>query len=58
MSSEWISYSSSNDSCVQFRHVDGTVQVRHSKDPDGPTLTFSAAEWEAFTRGIRTDDRA
>lgn len=29
------------------------VHVRHSKDPDGPVLTFTKAEWEAFTLGVK-----
>jgi hypothetical protein len=32
------------------------VAVRHSKDPDGPRLVFSAGEWEAFTADIRAGD--
>ncbi|RAY13529.1 DUF397 domain-containing protein [Actinomadura craniellae] len=30
------------------------VAVRDSKDPDGPKLTFDAAEWHAFTAHVRT----
>jgi hypothetical protein len=30
--------------------------VRDSKDPTGPALTFTAAEWSAFTAGIRADE--
>jgi hypothetical protein len=29
------------------------VGVRDSKDRTGPVLTFSPAEWEAFTGGVR-----
>ena len=29
------------------------VIVRDSKDPAGPTLVFTPAEWEAFIDGIR-----
>jgi len=32
------------------------VAVRHSKDPDGPKLVFTAEEWEAFTAGIRAGE--
>ena len=32
------------------------VAVRHSKDPDGPKLVFTAGEWEAFTVGIRAGE--
>lgn len=27
--------------------------VRDSKDPDGPTLAFTAAEWAAFIAGVK-----
>ena len=29
----------------------GTIAVRDSKDPDGPALIFTPAEWAAFTAG-------
>lgn len=29
------------------------VQVRDSKDPDGPVLSFTAAEWGAFVLGAK-----
>jgi hypothetical protein len=29
------------------------VAVRDSKDPDGPRLIFTPAEWETFTAGVR-----
>jgi len=30
----------------------GGVAVRDSKDPDGPILRFTAAEWAAFVEGV------
>jgi hypothetical protein len=27
--------------------------VRDSKDPDGPKLAFTTAEWDAFTAGVK-----
>ena len=27
--------------------------LRDSKDPDGPKLAFTAAEWDAFIRGAK-----
>jgi len=33
-----------------------TVAVRHSKNPDGPKLAFTAQEWEAFTAGVRAGE--
>jgi Domain of unknown function (DUF397) len=48
-----------HDNCVEIAFIDGRaggdvqVGVRHSKDRHGPVLVFTAAEWEAFTRGVR-----
>lgn len=30
----------------------GTVYVRDGKDPDGPVLRFTNAEWDAFLDGV------
>ena len=37
--------------CVEV--ADG-VQVRDSKDPDGPVLIFTPAEWRAFLKTLKT----
>ena len=29
------------------------ITLRDSKHPDGPTLVFTPAEWEAFVAGVR-----
>ncbi len=34
----------------------GHRAVRDSKHPTGPALTFTAAEWTAFTTGIRAGE--
>lgn len=34
----------------------GGRAVRHSKDPSGPTLVFSAAEWQAFIAGLKVGE--
>jgi hypothetical protein len=33
--------------------IDGGRAVRHSKDPDGPRLRFTASEWKAFIAGVK-----
>lgn len=44
------SYSETNGQCVEVAHLDGGVTgVRDSKNPDGPALVFTPAEWDAFT---------
>ena len=42
--SQWIKASVSNaqGSCVQMRRVGEMIEVRDSKDPDGPVLRFTA----------------
>ncbi|HEY4850964.1 MAG TPA: DUF397 domain-containing protein [Streptosporangiaceae bacterium] len=54
---EWrkASYSSSNGgTCVEVaRNLPGVVAVRDSKDPEGPVLAFSFAEWRAFAAGLK-----
>jgi hypothetical protein len=46
--------------CVEVAVTEGSkegsdhvITVRDSKNPDGPKLTFTPAEWEAFTAGVR-----
>ncbi len=49
------SYSGTNGgNCVEVaRNVPGVVAVRDSKDPAGPALAFTPADWEAFTAGLK-----
>ncbi|GHE28924.1 transcriptional regulator [Streptosporangium violaceochromogenes] len=53
----WIksSYSGSNGgNCVEVATLSsGHRGVRDSKDPAGPALVFTPAEWNTFIRGIR-----
>lgn len=43
-----------NGSCVEVAtNVPGMVAVRDSKDPDGPTLSVSPAEWRTFLATVR-----
>lgn len=47
------SASASNGNCVEVAPMpSGGVAVRDSKDPDGPILRFTAAEWAAFAEGM------
>ena len=45
------SYSGTNGgNCVEVaRNLSGLVAVRDSKNPSGPALVFTPADWEAFT---------
>jgi Domain of unknown function (DUF397) len=50
----WKKSSHSNASgCVEVAFVDGAIAVRDSKDPSGPTLIYTPAEWDAFLGGVR-----
>ncbi|HUZ23181.1 MAG TPA: DUF397 domain-containing protein [Streptosporangiaceae bacterium] len=43
--------------CVEARDTGHAVQVRDSKNPDGPVLTFAKAGWLAFTTEIKNSQR-
>ena len=52
----WVksSLSYSNGACVEVADLpSGVVGVRHSKDPEGPVLRFTPAEWHAFLGGAQ-----
>jgi hypothetical protein len=42
--------------CVEVATAGDGVAVRDSKDPGGPLLAFSAAEWDAFLAGARAGE--
>ncbi|THJ75724.1 DUF397 domain-containing protein [Candidatus Frankia alpina] len=39
--------------CVEVAPLSEGIAVRDSKNPRGPMLAFSAAEWDAFLAGAR-----
>lgn len=46
--------SASNGACVEVAFTDdGYIHVRDSKDPSGPVLKFTSAEWDAFVAGAK-----
>jgi hypothetical protein len=48
------SLSFSNGNCVEVAGLPGgSVGVRNSRDPGGPVLKFTQAEWDAFLGGAR-----
>jgi hypothetical protein len=52
---EWhkSSYSGGNGQCVEVATpAVARVAVRDSKDPNGPSLTFSTDAWTAFVAGV------
>ena len=49
--------SGSGSGCVEIRsHQDGTRQVRDSKNPGSPPMTFTAFEWNCFLDGARNGE--
>ncbi|MCZ7417018.1 MULTISPECIES: DUF397 domain-containing protein [unclassified Streptomyces] len=57
----WVKSSYSNGGgggCVEWAPAlaaSGTVPVRDSKVPDGPTLAFPGAGWAAFVTAVKGD---
>ena len=45
-----------NGACVETALGACGVQVRDSKDPDGPVLAFSRAGWEQFTAAVKAGE--
>lgn len=60
----WVKSSYSNTdggNCVEWAPsgaANGTVPVRDSKNPDGPTLTFDTQAWAAFVDAVRRGEFA
>ncbi|MCX6466218.1 MAG: DUF397 domain-containing protein [Pseudonocardiales bacterium] len=43
--------------CVEVAFSpDGSLRIRSSRDTEGTTLIFSAAEWLAFIRGVKAGE--
>ena len=56
MDATWVksSFSFSNGNCVEVAGLPGgSVGIRDSRDPGGPVLRFTRAEWDAFLGGAR-----
>ena len=53
---QWIKSTHSgpdSDDCVEVAFVGEAIAVRDSKNPDGPALIFTPAEWDAFVGGAK-----
>ena len=42
-----------NGACVEVANVGTMIAIRDSKDPEGPVLRYTAAEWHAFLDGAK-----
>ena len=52
----WRKSSFSANSCVEVARLATGVAVRDSKNPDGPVLHYTEAEWQAFLLGARNGE--
>ncbi|ACU96256.1 DUF397 domain-containing protein [Saccharomonospora viridis] len=53
----WVKSSFSNQhNCVEFRCVEGGVEVRNSKRPDEATIRYTDSEWKAFVAGVKAGE--
>jgi len=51
------SHSNPSGNCVELaRLAEGSVGVRNSRHPDGPTLVYSPLELAAFFAGVRAGE--
>ncbi|MER0242170.1 DUF397 domain-containing protein [Streptomyces sp. HSW2009] len=54
------SYSGGEGQCIEWAPAHaittGTVPVRDSKNPHGPTLAFGTTAWTAFVAGVKTSE--
>lgn len=49
-------YSDPQGSCVEILNDTRVVQVRDSKDPTGPVLTFDRPSWDSLINGVRSGE--
>jgi hypothetical protein len=48
------SYSQPDANCVEVARLpNGSHAVRDSKDPSGPVVRFTSAEWRIFIRNVK-----
>ncbi|MGD0687368.1 MAG: DUF397 domain-containing protein [Streptosporangiaceae bacterium] len=45
--------STNNGACVEIASVADKIALRDSKDPTGPVLVYTPAEWHAFLDGAK-----
>jgi Domain of unknown function (DUF397) len=45
-----------NGACVELARAGSMIAIRDSKDPAGPVLVYSPAEWHAFLHGAKNGE--
>ena len=48
--------STANGQCVEIASASGRVAIRDSKDPGGPILVYTQAEFSTFLEGARNGE--
>ena len=49
-------YSVQNGQCVELARAGAMIAIRDSKNPVGPILTYTRAEWNAFLHGAKNGE--
>jgi hypothetical protein len=54
----WIKAQASthNGACIEIASAAGNIAIRDSKDPGGPILVYTPAEFGAFLHGARSGE--
>lgn len=47
--------SGANGDCVEVRQIGDSAQLRDSKDPGGPVLSFDTAAFAAFVESVKAN---
>lgn len=47
---------SQNTDCAEWRYSEHLVFFRNSKDPSGPVIKFTHAEWRAFINAVKSGE--
>ncbi|EHR63704.1 DUF397 domain-containing protein [Saccharomonospora cyanea] len=50
------SFSGNQGDCVEFRRIEGGVEVRNSKRPDEGSVAYTDSEWRAFVAGVKAGE--
>jgi hypothetical protein len=60
MKIEWrkSTYSTDQGNCVEAASLHSAVAIRDSKNPDGPKLVITPADWRCFTASLKRDAKA
>lgn len=45
-----------NGQCVELARAGGMIAIRDSKNPAGPVLMYTPAEWSAFLHGAKNGE--